>query len=199
MSGPIILASASPYRAMLLKNAGIAFETQKPDIDERAAEAPLKESGASPEDIASILAEVKAEDVSRRNPAAVVIGSDQTLSLGDEVLHKAPDMEAARRRLITLSGKTHQLNTAVVVAQGGVAVWRDVSIAHMTMRTLEPAFIGRFMARAGNKALTSVGAYTIEDEGIQLFERIEGDYFAIVGLPLLPLLRQLRSMGAIDA
>ena len=115
----IILASKSPFRATLLKNAGIAFTAQSANIDERAVEAPLYKSGATPEDVALVLAEAKALDVSERNPDALVIGSDQTLSLGDEVLHKPADMEAARRQLLRLSGRTHHLNSAIVLVKSG--------------------------------------------------------------------------------
>ena len=127
-----------------------------------------------------------------------MLGCDQTLSLGDEMFHKPADMEGARRHLLALSGKTHQLNSAVVLVRNGETLWRHVGIARLTMRKLEPAFIGRHLARVGDKALSSVGAYQIEGEGIQLFEKIEGDYFTIVGLPLLPLLAALRELGAID-
>jgi len=194
----IILASSSPFRKMLLANAGVSFTAIKPDIDERAAEAPLKESGATPEDVALVLATTKAAEVSQRNPQALVIGSDQTLSLGDQVFHKPADMEGARRHLLRLSGKMHQLNSAVVLVREGETLWSHVAVARLTMRALEPGFIGRYLARVGDKALSSVGAYQIEGEGVQLFEKIEGDYFTIVGLPLLPLLAVLRELRAID-
>ncbi len=158
----------------------------------------LHGSGVSPEDVALVLAEAKATEVSERKPGALVLGCDQTLSLGDEVFHKPADMEGARRHLLALSGKTHQLNSAVVLARDGEVLWRHVGIASLTMRKLDPAFIGRHLARVGAKALSSVGAYQIEGEGIQLFEKIEGDYFTIVGLPLLPVLAELRALGAID-
>ena len=194
----IILASTSPFRRQLLENAGLSITPVAPQLDERALEAPLEGSGASPEDVALVLAEAKATEVSERHPSAWVIGGDQTLSLGDQVFHKPADMEGARRHLLALSGKTHQLNSAVVLARGGEAVWRHVGVARMTMRKLDPAFIGRHLSRVGEKALSSVGAYQVEGEGIQLFEKIEGDHFTIVGLPLLPLLSRLRELGAID-
>jgi septum formation protein len=194
----IILASRSPFRAALLKNAGVSFTAQPAHIDERAAEAPLYESGATPEDVALVLAEAKALEVSERNPEALVIGSDQTLSLGDDVLHKPENMEAARRQLLQLSGKTHHLNSAVVLAKNGITLWRHVSVARMTLRNLDPGFIGRYLSRAGAAVLQSVGAYQFEGEGVQLFEKVDGDYFTIVGLPILPLLAELRHEGAID-
>jgi len=194
----LILASKSPFRSALLKNAGIEFSTASAEIDERAVEAPLYETGATPEDVAQVLAEAKAVDVSEKHPGAVVIGCDQTLSLGDEIFHKPADMEAARRQLLKFSGKTHQLNSAVVLVKDGETVWRHVSIARMTMRDLDPGFVGRYLGRVGDAALSSVGAYQVEGPGIQLFDRIDGDYFTIVGLPLLPLLAELRKEKLID-
>ena len=138
-------------------------------------------------------------EVRLRHPGVLVLGCDQTLSLGDEIFHKPADMEGARRQLLALSGKTHHLNSAAVLVRDGEVLWRTVSMARMTMRKLEPAFIGRHLARVGAKALQSVGAYQIESEGIQLFEKVDGDCFTIVGLPLLPLLAVLRELGVIDA
>ncbi len=198
MTDKLVLASKSPFRSALLKNAGIEFSTASADIDERAVEAPLYETGATPEEVAQVLAEAKALDVSEKNPGAVVIGCDQTLSLGDEIFHKPADMEAARRQLLKFSGKTHQLNSAVVLVKDGKTLWRHVSIARMTMRDLDPGFVGRYLGRVGDVALSSVGAYQVEGLGIQLFEKIEGDYFTIVGLPLLPLLAELRKEKLID-
>lgn len=198
MTEKIILASSSPFRKALLVNAGVAVDAVPASVDERALEAPLKGSGVSPEDVALVLAEAKAVDVSEKRSSALVLGCDQTLSLGDEVFHKPADMEGARRHLLALSGKTHQLNSAAVLVRDGAVLWRHVSIANLTMRKLDPAFIGRHLARVGDKALASVGAYQIEGEGIQLFEKIDGDYFTIVGLPLLAVLAELRKLGAID-
>lgn len=198
MTEKLILASGSPFRKKLLEHAGIEVEAIPADLDERALEAPLADSGASPEDVALVLAEAKATAVSEEHPGRLVLGCDQTLSLGDEVFHKPADMEAARRHLLKLSGRTHHLNSAVVLVRNGEALWRHVGIASLTMRKLDPGFIGRHLAHVGDKALSSVGAYQIEGEGIQLFEKVEGDYFTIVGLPLLPLLEELRKLGAID-
>lgn len=198
MADKIILASGSPFRKKMLEDAGVSFDVQRPEIDERAVEKAVQASGVTAEDLAAILAEAKALDVSQNKPGALVIGTDQTLSLGDEVLHKASDMEEARRRLLTLSGKTHQLNSAIVLVRDGDVVWRHVSVARLTMRQLDPGFIGRHLSRVGDKVLSSVGVYQIEGEGIQLFEKIEGDHFTIVGMPLLPLLQKLRELGMID-
>lgn len=198
MTESLILASGSPFRKALLVNAGVAVEAVPAELDERAVEAPLKDSGASPEDVALVLAEAKAVEVSQRVPGRLVLGCDQTLSLGARLFHKPADMEAARRTLLALSGNTHQLNSAAVLAQNGDVLWRYVGVASLTMRRLDPAFIGRHLAKVGEKALQSVGAYQVEGEGIQLFERIEGDHFTIVGLPLLAVLAELRRLGAID-
>ena len=194
----IILASTSPFRLKMLRDAGLSVDAVPSDIDERAVDATLKDTGVTPAEVADILAEAKAVSVSESHPDAVVIGADQTLSLDDQIFHKPADMEGARRHLLALSGKTHELNSAVVIARAGVPIWRTVSVARMTMRKLDPAFIGRHLSHVGPKALQSVGAYQIEGEGIQLFEKIEGDHFTIVGLPLLPLLAALRDQGVID-
>lgn len=198
MAADLVLASGSPHRQKMLRDADVGFRVVKPAIDERAVESAVTDTGVTPEDLALILAEAKAIDVSERNPDALVIGADQTLSLGDRIFHKPADMEAARRHLLALSGKTHHLNSAFVLARNGQTIKRHAEIARMTMRKLDPAFIGRHLSRVGEKALTSVGAYQIEGEGIQLFKEIEGDFFAIVGLALLPLLACLREEGAID-
>jgi septum formation protein len=194
----IVLASGSPFRKAMLEAAGVDIDVMPARIDERAVEKTLEGSGASPEDVAQVLAEAKALDVSEKNSGRLVLGCDQTLSLGDELFHKPKDMEGARAQLLKLSGKIHQLNSAVVLARNGEAFWRYVGVANLTMRKLDPAFVGRHLARVGPMALNSVGTYQIEGEGIQLFEKVEGDHFTIVGLPLLPLLRELRELGAID-
>jgi septum formation protein len=195
---PLILASKSQFRKMILKNAGVPFRAEAANIDERSVEAPLFNSGATAEDVAQVLAEAKAADVSARYPGEFILGSDQTLSLGDDIFHKPRDLEEARRHLLRLSGRTHQLNSAMVIARNGETIWRHLSVARLTMRGLSPEFIGRYLAEAGDAVLQSVGAYQYEGRGIQLFEKIEGDYFTIVGLPILPLLHELRRIGVID-
>lgn len=195
---PIILASASRHRAAILEQAGVTFAQIASQLDERAIEAPLEGADVLPEDRAEILAEAKAADVSASNPGHWVIGCDQILSLDGDVLHKPQDMEQARRRLLTLSGKTHMLHSAVVLVRDGQTVWRHVSPCAMKMRHLDPGFVGRHLADVGEAALTSVGAYQIEGRGAHLFESIEGGLFSIIGLPLLPLLEALRKEGVID-
>ncbi len=194
----LILASASRHRAKILDDAGLSFAQIASDLDERAIEAPLAEADVLPEDRAQILAEAKAVDVSEKHPNNLVIGCDQILSFKGEVLHKCKDMEEARRRLLLLSGETHMLHSAVVLAQNGETLWRHVTNCSMTMRPLTPQFIGRHLSDVGEGVLGSVGAYQIEGPGIQLFEEIEGDMFSVIGLPLISLLDQLRKLEAID-
>ncbi|NRQ16255.1 Maf-like protein [Ensifer sesbaniae] len=199
MNPLLVLASASRFRRALLENAGLVFEAKAAKIDERALEKPLEEAGVAPETVALALAEAKARDVIRHFDDALVIGSDQTMSLGARVYHKPKDMAEAAQHLLSLSGKTHRLNSAIVLLRGEEVVWRHVSSAHMTVRPLTADFVRRHLERVGEKALSSVGAYQLEGEGIQLFEKIEGDYFTILGLPMLPLLAKLRELGTIDA
>ncbi|GAB4526039.1 MAG: Maf-like protein [Roseibium sp.] len=194
----LVLASGSRIRADLLKNAGLAIEIDPADVDERAVEAPLLKSGFPPEDLAAVLAEAKANDVSGRRPGDLVVGADQILAFEGERRTKPEDMEAARRQLLAFSGKTHELHSAVVIARDGEAVWRHVSTARLTMRALTPQFIGHYLAAAGDAVLSSVGAYQLEGLGVQLFDRIDGDYFTILGLPMLPLLGELRTLGVIE-
>lgn len=199
MTAPLILASQSPFRRMLMENAGLTFQAQAAAIDERAAEAALAAHNPTPQAIAEALAIEKARDVARRNPGSLVIGSDQTLSLEGLVFHKPADMAEAKAHLMAMSGKTHSLNCGIALVRDGQTLWSHVSIANLTMRPLSEAFVERHLARVGSRVLASVGAYQLEGEGVQLFERIDGDYFTILGLPLLPLLAKLRDLGAIDA
>ncbi|WP_186399831.1 Maf family protein [Stappia sp. P2PMeth1] len=195
----IILASGSRIRAELLANAGLSFRVDPAQVDERAVEAPLLESGFPPADIARILAEAKAQETSTRNPGALVIGADQVLEFGGERLTKPEDMEAARRQLLAMSGQSHELHSAAAIARDGETLWCGAATVHMKMRRFGPEFVGRYLAATGDGVLSSVGAYQLEGRGVQLFEAIEGDYFTVLGLPLLPLLQQLREMGAIEA
>lgn len=192
----LVLASSSPFRRMLLENAGLTFQSQAAEIDERQIEA--SEDHAGPEAVAAILARAKAQDVSRHFPDALVIGSDQTMSLGDRVYHKAKNRAEAKDNLMSLSGRTHRLNSAVSIVKNGSLVWEHLAYAELTARNLTEAFVDRYLDRIGDKAFSSVGAYQLEGEGIHLFSAIEGDYFTILGLPMLPLLEELRHLGAID-
>lgn len=194
----LVLASGSRIRAELLKNAGLSIEVDPADIDERAIEEPLLNADFPPDDLALVLAEAKADDVSGRRPGDLVIGADQILAFEGKRHTKPENMEAARRQLLAFSGKTHELLSAVVISKNGEAIWRHVSIARLTMRKLSPAFIGHYLALVGDVALSSVGAYQLEGPGVQLFEEIDGDYFTVLGLPLLPLLAELRKLDVIE-
>ena len=197
---PLILASASKSRARILAASGLAFSVEPPGLDEAAMRQAIGGTGPlNPHDVAEILARAKAEAVSEHAKNAYVIGSDQVLALGETIYSKPDSMEAARRQLLDLSGKTHTLHTAVAVATGGETIWAETTVATLTMRQLSPAFIGRYLAAAGQEVLGSVGAYQIESLGVQLFEAIDGDYFSILGLPLIPLLDTLRREGVIES
>ncbi len=196
MSG-IVLASGSPARQALLANAGIAFTVEPASLDERSLEAPLLARGATPAEIAMALAEAKAMEVSRRLPDALVIGADQTLDCDGHRGTKSATMAEAKAQLERLAGRAHKLHSAVAVARGGAVRWRHLDSATLTMRLLTAAEIDAYLARLGEPVLKSVGVYQLEGEGIRLFEAIEGNYFTILGLPLLPLLAYLRGEGAI--
>lgn len=194
----VLLASASPFRRRLLKAAGVPFRVVPADVDE----APLERSLAgkvSAAGLAEALAAAKAESVSARLPDDLVIGADQVLAFGEELLGKPADIAAARVQLERLRGSTHRLLSAVVLAQGGRVVWSKVDTATLTMRAFSGAFLDGYLARSGERLLATAGAYEIEGLGIQLFDRVEGDYFTIIGLPLLPLLAELRARGVIQA
>ena len=193
----IILASTSASRQSLLRGAGITFSAEAADIDERGLEAELID--ADPAMVARRLSEAKALAVSSRYPHALVIGADQTLGLGTRSFHKPATPDDARTQLMALRGATHRLNSGVAIVQGSRILFSHVSAADMTMRSFSDVFLDRYLTIAGSKVLTSVGCYQLEGPGIQLFERIDGDYFTILGLPLLPLLAALRDLGALDA
>jgi septum formation protein len=199
MSAKLILASKSASRRSLMDGAGLTYEAVGAEIDERAIEASLSARYAKPHEVAVELAKAKALSVSERHEDAYVIGSDQVLSLGDRLFHKPLTMGEAADHIRAMSGTTHHLNCGVAVAFRGAILWSDVSIAAMTMRMISPAFLQTYLDMAGPDILQSVGAYQFEGPGIQLFENIEGDYFTILGLPMLKLLAGLRSLGVIDA
>jgi septum formation protein len=193
---PLILASGSQTRATLLRNAGMAFSVHPAAIDERAVEAPLIARGATPKEVAAALAEAKALAVSRAHPG-LVIGADQTLDLDGRQWHKPRSLAEAADQISALAGRTHALHSALAVARDGALTWRHIESARLAMRPLTADEIAAYLAEAGDAALTSVGAYQIEGPGIRLFERIDGDHFTILGLPLLPLLAYLRGEGAL--
>ena len=192
----LILASQSRARQMLLANAGISFEAIPADIDERALQ---KNSGlAAPGEIAGLLAREKACFVSSTNPGRYVVGADQTLALGNRLFSKPAGRAQAADQLRLLAGATHELYSAVAVARDGNILFWDVSVARLTMRGLSGAQIRAYLDEAGEAVTSSVGAYQLEGLGVHLFERIEGDHFTILGLPLLPLLAFLRGEGLLN-
>ncbi|MBX9647640.1 MAG: Maf family protein [Xanthobacteraceae bacterium] len=189
-NSPLILASQSRARQMLLGNAGISFEAVPADIDERAAQ---KNSGlTSPGEIAGLLAREKALFVSSKNPGRYVIGADQTLALGQRLFSKPSGRAQAAEQLRLLAGNSHELHSAVAVIRDGKILFADVAIATMSMRSLGDGEISAYLDAAGEAVTTSVGAYQLEGLGVHLFERIAGDHFTVLGLPLLPLLKFLR-------
>ncbi|KWV45948.1 septum formation inhibitor Maf [Bradyrhizobium macuxiense] len=187
----LILASQSRARKMLLENAGLDFEALPADLDERAVQ---NDSGRSaPGEIASLLAGEKALFISRQRPGQYVVGADQTLALGHRLFSKPAGRAQAAEQLSLLAGHVHELHSAVSVVRDGKTLFADVSVARMTMRRLGDREIGAYLDQAGDRVTTSVGAYQLEGLGVHLFERIEGDHFTILGLPLLSLLAFLRS------
>jgi septum formation protein len=188
---PLILASQSHTRQTLLGNAGIDFEAVPAEIDERAIQ---QASGLSaPGNIATLLAREKSLFVSARRSGRYVVGADQTLALGMQLFSKPTGRAQAAEQLLALTGRHHELYSAVAVARDGKVLFEEIAIARMTMRRLGKAEIDAYLDQAGEAVTSSVGAYQLEGLGVHLFERIEGDHFTILGLPLLPLLAFLRS------
>ena len=194
---PVILASGSAVRARLLSEAGVAFRRVVAPVDETELKVTLKAEGATAAMAAETLAELKAQRVSRRHPDALVIGADQILECDGEWFDKPADAAAARAALGRLRGRSHVLRSAVAVVRGGDRLWHHNDHATLLMRPFSDAFLDGYLAAVGSAALRSVGAYQLEGLGAQLFQRIDGDYFTILGLPLLPLLDFLRNHGVV--
>ncbi len=191
----LLLASASATRAGLLKAAGVSFEAVASGVDEAPLKTALLEEGADPAEVAARLALAKALAASKVHPDDLVIGADQTLEFEGRLFDKAASLGEARERLALLRGRSHRLHAAVVTARSGERIWGETVTARLTMRDFSDAFLDAYLARNADVALWSVGAYALEGEGVQLFERIDGDYFAILGLPLMGLLNHLREQG----
>lgn len=193
---PPILASKSTIRKSLLEHAGIAVETKPANIDERAIQ--QKSGLKDPGDIAALLAGEKAKHVSASNPGRYIIGADQTLALGERLFSKPANREAAADQLVALAGQTHSLHSAVCVVREGQLLFSHVSVARMSMRKLTQDEIASYLDQAGHAVTASVGAYQMEGLGVNLFDKIEGDHFTILGLPLLPLLAFLRGQNLLS-
>ncbi len=193
----LVLASRSPSRRDMLEAAGIPVEILVPEVDERAVE---RAAGfPAPADAAVLLAREKASAAARLRPGRIVVGADQTLAFEGRRLNKPADVANARSQLMMLSGKTHQLHAAVALAQDDKVLFEAIDTATLTLRPLSGVFLDRYLEAAGSAVLSSVGAYQLERTGIHLFERIDGNHFTILGLPLLPLLEFLRQCGSLAA
>ena len=199
MADPIILASASTARARLLEAAGIAFSIHPANIDETRIKSAARETGQTATACAAMLAAEKARHVSLWHPEALVIGADQILVAGDEWYDKPQSLAEARMQLQSLCGRTHVLATAASTVHAGREIWCGTSAPEMTMRSFSEAFLDRYIAAEGDAVLGSVGAYRLEGMGVQLFDRMKGDHFAVLGLPLLELLHFLRGRGALPS
>lgn len=195
-AAPLILASRSHVRRALLESAGVPVEVLPADIDERAveAQAPLQ----APVAIAALLAREKALATARQKPESLVLGADQILSLEGRRFSKPADRSAARAQLRALSGRTHELYSAIAFAQDATVLFEHVAVARLTMRALSDRFAQNYLDAVGEAATASVGAYQLEGLGIQLFERVDGDYFTILGLPLMTALDFLRRQGCLE-
>lgn len=193
----IVLASGSAVRAAMLRNAGVAFDVIRPDVDETAIKIAGQAAGRSVQQVAADLAATKAKTVARQMPEAIVIAADQMMECGGDWFDKPADLAEARERLLHLGGKSHRLITAVEMRQGADILCQHTDIATLAMRPLSEDFVDHYLRQAGETVCQSVGAYQLEGLGAQLFSAVEGDFFTILGLPLLPVLETLREAGAI--
>lgn len=193
----VVLASQSRIRRTMLANAGVEVACEPAHVDEAELKNAMRAEGARVDAIAEALAELKATRVSRRHPGALVIGADSMIECGDVQFDKPPDPAHAVAQLLALAGRTHRLISAAVIVRDGARIWHVSDAARLTMRGFERAYAERYVATIGDAALSSVGAYQLEGLGAQLFTRVEGDFFTVLGLPLLPLLDFLRTHGVV--
>ena len=198
MDNALILASASEIRASLLRNAAVQIEIQPARIDEEMIRASLEAEGASPRDLADTLAEFKARKISEKQPGRLVLGCDQVAELGGEVLSKPRDADEAIAQLSAMSGKTHRLLSAAVLYEDGKPLWRHVGVVRLRMRDLSAGYIETYVTRNWDSIRHAVGAYKLEEEGVRLFAKVDGDYFNVLGLPLTELLSYLIVRGDIE-
>lgn len=192
---PLVLASKSAPRRALLEAAGIPLAIDPADIDERAAETASPKEAATPDGAALLLARSKAFETAKRNAGKAVLGADQTLALGNERFSKPKSIEAARVQLRKFAGKTHALHSGIALVRDDKVLFETVSSAHLTMHDFSDAFLDAYLAEAGDRVMQSVGAYQLEGVGVNLFQKIEGDHFTILGVPLMPLLAYFRKSG----
>ena len=195
----LIIASASSIRLSLLRSAGVEAEARPVRVDEEAIRLSLEAEGAHPRDIADTLAEMKARKRAEKDPEALVLGCDQVLDFDGKAWGKAETVDAARAQLQRLRGETHRLLSAAVVYDRGEPVWRHVGEVRLTMRSFSDAYLESYLSRNWDSVRHAVGCYKLEEEGARLFSRIDGDYFTVLGLPLLPLLGWLADRGSIEA
>lgn len=193
----IILASGSSIRVKMLHDAGVQFDVQVPRVDEETILRSLESEGVKPTDIADTLAEYKARRIANKNPSSIVIAADQVLACNGQIYSKPNDMKEAREHLNALKGQGHQLLSAVVIYEDAKPVWRHVGRAQLAMWDFSEAFLDDYLAKAGTEILNCVGCYQLESHGVTLFNRVQGDYFTILGLPLLEVLGFLRTKGAL--
>lgn len=195
---PLILASKSHARSQILKDAGLDFEIVASNVDEDSLKLAMRAEGASVRDQVMLLAEAKSAKVSERHQG-LVIGADQMMSFKGQALDKPASLNEARDRLREMRGEPHTLENGVVICEGGRSVWRYTNSVKLTMRSFSDAFLDEYLERAGDQVLESVGAYQLESLGIQLFSKVEGDYFSVLGLPILPVLDYLRTRGVVPS